>query len=82
MQFLFWRLERMSSAQANQTRVRIEVQRDPHAYVYQWTVADSKGKRLSKRELHELEMRVEKYVATLNPNAPQQREQQTYFATV
>jgi len=82
MQFLFWRLERMSSARANQTRVRIEVQRDPHAYVYQWNVADSKGKRLSKRELHELEMRVEKHVATLNPNAPQQREQQTYFATL
>ncbi len=82
MQFLFWRLERMSSAPANQTRVRIEVQRDPHAYVYQWTVADSKSKRLSKRELHELEMRVEKYVANLNPNAPQQREQQTYLATL
>lgn len=82
MQFLFWRLERMSSAQANQTRVRIEVQHDPHAYVYQWTVADSKSKRLSKRELHELEMRVEKYVAALNPNAPQQREQQTYLATL
>lgn len=82
MQFLFWRLERMSSAQANQTRVRIEVQRDPHAYVYQWTVVDSKSKRLSKRELYELEMRVEKYVATLNPNAPQQPEQQTYLATL
>jgi predicted metalloprotease len=82
MRFLFRRLERMSSAQAKQTRVRIEVQRDPHVYVYQWTVADSKSKRLSKRELHELEMRVEKYVATLNPNAPQQREQQTYFATL
>ena len=80
MRFLFWRLERMSSIQATETRVRIEVQRDPHAYVYQWTVADAKNKRLSKRELHELEMRVEKYVSTLNPNAPQQREHQTYFA--
>lgn len=82
MRFLFWCLERVSSAQAIQTRVRIEVQRDPHAYVYQWAVADSKSKRLSKRELHELDMRVAKYVATLNPNAPQQREPQSYFATL
>ena len=82
MRFLFWRLERVSSAQARQTRVRIEVQRDPHVYVYRWTVADPKSKRLSKRELHELEMRVEKYVATLNHDAPQQPEHKTYFATL
>lgn len=82
MRFLFWRLERVSSAQADQTRVRIEVQRDPHAYVYQWAVADSRSRRLSKRELHELDMRVAKYIATLNHNAPQQPEQQTHFATL
>ena len=82
MRFLFWRLERVSSAQANQTRVRIEIQRDPHAYVYQWAIVDSKSKRLSKRELHELDMRVAKHVATLTPNAPQQRERQTHFATL
>jgi hypothetical protein len=82
MRFLFWRVERLSSAQANLTRVRIEVQCDPREYLYKWVVADPKTKRLNKREIHELDMRVAKYLATLNPNAPQQREFKTYFATL
>jgi len=82
MRFLFWRVERVSSAQANLTRVRIEVQRDPHEYIFKWVVADPKTRRLSKRELHELDMRVAKYVAILNPNAPRQREHTTHFATL
>ncbi len=82
MRFLFWRLERVSSAHANQTKVRINIQRDPLAYVYKWTVADSTGKRLNKRELHELDMRVAKYVATLNDNAPGRREHKTVFAVL
>jgi hypothetical protein len=50
--------------------------------VYRWAVADPESKRLSKRELHDLDLRVAKYVATLNENAPQQREQQTHFANL
>ena len=82
MRFLFWRLERVASTHAQQTRVRIDVKRDPQGYVYQWTVADRKAKRLSKRELHELDMRVAKYVATQNQNAPTRWERRSFFATL
>lgn len=82
MRFLFWRLERVSLAHAKQTRVRINIRRDLITYAYKWAVADPTGKRLNKRELHELDMRVAKYVATLNDNAPQQAEHQTVFAVL
>ena len=81
MRFLFWRVERVSS-HANQTRVRIEIERTPEGYFYKWVVNDPRSMRLNKRELHELDMRVAKYVAILNPNAPRQREHTTYFATL
>lgn len=81
MRILFWRVERLS-AQASQTRVRIDMERHPEAYFYKWIVADPKSRRLNKRELHELDMRVAKYVATLNDNAPQQREHKTVFAVL
>ena len=82
MRFLFWRLERVTSTHAQQTRVRIDLKRDPQGYVYQWTVADRKAKRLSKRELHELDMRVAKYVATQNQNAPTRWDRRSFFATL
>ena len=80
MRFLFWRLERVASTHAQQTRVCIDLKRDPQGYVYQWTVADKKAKRLSKRELHELDMRVAKYVETLTQNNPVRWERRSYFA--
>ncbi len=80
MRFLFWRLERVAST-AQQTRVRIDLKCDSQGYVYQWTVADKKAKRLSKRELHELDMRVAKYMANLNQNAPTRWDRRSFFAT-
>jgi hypothetical protein len=77
MQILFWRVER--STQSSPTAVRINVQRNPEGYIYQWKVADRK-RRLSKRELHELDMRVAKYVATRNDSPPVRPEYKTYFA--
>ncbi|RSL18585.1 hypothetical protein EDE15_4175 [Edaphobacter aggregans] len=77
MQILFWRVER--STKSSLTAVRINVQRNSEGYVYQWKVADRK-RRLSKRELHELDMRVAKYVATRNDNPPARPEHKTYFA--
>jgi hypothetical protein len=77
MQILFWRVER--STKSSLTAVRINVQRNPEGYIYQWKVADKK-RRLSKRELHELDMRVAKYVATRNDNPPVRPEHKTYFA--
>ena len=82
MRFLFWRLERVASGNAQQTRVRIDLKCDPQGYVYQWTVADKKAKRLSKRELHELDMRVAKYMANQNKNAPTRTERRSFFATL
>ncbi|HUZ95367.1 MAG TPA: hypothetical protein VMU57_10675 [Edaphobacter sp.] len=81
MRILFWRVERLST-HSDQTRVRIDIERHPQAYFYKWIVADPKSRRLNKRELHELDMRVAKYVATLNDNAPQQREHRTVCATL
>ena len=82
MRFLFWRLERVASTQVQQTRVRIDLKCDPQGYVYHWTVADRKAKRLSKRELHELDMRVAKYLATQNQNAPTRWDRRSFFATL
>ena len=81
MEFLFWRVERASAGSAR-TRVRIELKRDPDSYTYQWSVADKRKRRLSKRELHELDMRVAKYVATLNEMPPQKPEEQTLYTTL
>ena len=77
MQILFWRVE--LSTKSSLTAVRINVQRNPEGYIYQWKVADRK-QRLSKRELHELDMRVAKYVATRNDNPPVRPEHKIYFA--
>ena len=82
MRFLFWRLERASSPHTKQTRVRIEMQQNPDAYCFKWSVADRDPRRLSKQELHQLEMRVDKYVATLNDVAPKKTERKTVFATL
>jgi len=81
MRFLFWRVERVSS-HANQTRIRIEIQRNPEVYFYKWVVDDPRSMRLNKRELHELDMRVAKYVATLNEDAPSKPGRQTDFAVL
>ena len=82
MRLLFWRLDRVVPAHAQQTRVRIDLKRDPQGYVYQWIVTDKKAKRLSNRELHELDMRVAKYVKTLNQNAPTRSERRSFFASL
>ena len=81
MRILFWRVERLS-AHTDPTRVRVDIERHPEAYFYKWIVADPKHRRLNKRELHELDMRVAKYVAILNDNAPSQREHKTVFASL
>ncbi len=82
MRFLFWRLEWAGSSSVKQTRVRIELQRDLQSYSYTWSVADAKSSKLNKKELHELDMKVAKYVATLNDNAPAEPEQKTVFAVL
>jgi hypothetical protein len=82
MRFLSWRVERGSSPNTDQTRVRIEIVRNPDVYVYKWVVAHSPSRRLSKRELHALEMKVAKYVAILNETAPEVPEHKTIFATL
>ena len=78
MRFLFWREKSVPPSLPGSTRVWIGVVRDPDRYSYQWSVADRKGRRLNKRELHELEMRIAKYVAVQNENPPQRRETINY----
>jgi hypothetical protein len=82
MRFLSWRVEHQLLPNIDQTRVRIEIVRNPDVYVYKWVVAQSQSRRLSKRELHALEMKVAKYVAILNEAAPQVPEHKTVFATL
>lgn len=81
MRFLYWRVERANAGSAK-TKVRIELKRDPDSYTYQWAVADKGARRLSKRELHELDMRVAKYVSTLTEDAPQKSEEQTLYTSL
>lgn len=81
MQFLFWRVERANAGSAR-TRVRIELKRDPNSYSYTWSVADKRQRRLSKRELHELDMRVAKYVSILNDMPPQKPEERTLYTSL
>ena len=78
MRFLFWREKSVPSSSPRSTRVWIRVVRDPDRYSYQWSVADRNCRRHSKRELHELEMRIAKYVAVQNENPPKRRETTNY----
>lgn len=81
MRFLYWRVERANAGSAK-TKVRIELKRDPESYTYQWSVADKGARRLSKRELHELDMRVAKYVSNLNETPPQKTGEQTLYTSL
>lgn len=81
MRLLYWRVERANAGSAK-TKVRIELKRDPNSYTYQWTVADKEGRRLSKRESHQLEMLVAKYVSTLVEPPPQKPEERTVYTTL
>ncbi len=81
MRFLYWRVERANAGSAK-TKVRIELQRDPDTYTYQWTVVNKQARRLSKREVHELDMRVAKYVSTLVEPAPQNPEERTIYTSL
>lgn len=81
MRFLYWRVERANAGSAK-TKVRIELKRDPNSYSYQWTVADKKARRLSKRELHQFEMLVAKYVSTMVEPPPQKPEERTLYTSL
>ena len=81
MRFLYWRVERANAGSAK-TKVRIELKRDPDSYTYQWNVADKSARRLSKRELHQLDMRVAKYVSALVEPAPQNPEERTLYTSL
>jgi hypothetical protein len=82
MRIFFRRREWTRQSGATQTLVRIDMRRNPDAYHYRWSVADPRRKRLSKQELHELNMRVAKYAAVLNQDAPLEPERLTVFATL
>ncbi len=81
MRFLYWRVERADAGSAK-TKVRIELKRDPDSYTYQWAVAGKQTRRLTKRELHELDMRVAKYVSTLLEPPPQKPEERTLYTSL
>ena len=81
MRFLYGRVERANAGSAK-TKVRIELKRDPNSYTYQWSVADKQARRLSKRELHELDMRVAKYVSLLVEPPPQNPEERTDYTSL
>ena len=85
MQLLFWRMKRFRKegiARPSATRVRIEMVRTPAEYSFAWLVAGKCKRRLSKRELHELGMRVEKHVANVNQTAPSRLERSTIYVSL
>ena len=72
MRLLLWNIARATPAenlrpQEQLTDVRIVLERGPATYSFEWTVMPSaRRRRLTKKELHELEMKVTKHVDTLN----------------
>ncbi len=85
MRIPFLRMERFRSeviARPSTTSVRIDMLRTPTEYSFAWRVVDRPRRRLSKRELHELGMRVDKYVAAVNQMAPPRLEQSTVYVVL
>ena len=85
MRIPFWRMERFRSekvARPSAIRVRIDVLRTPAEYSFAWSVTERRPRRLSKRELHELAMRVDKYLASVNETAPARLERSTVYVSL
>lgn len=88
MRFLLWNIARAAPAENVQppsptTNVRIVLHRGPAAYSIEWMVMPgAHRRRLNKKELHELEMRVTKYVDTLNPTPSAMPAQSIFFASL
>ncbi len=85
MRILFWRVEwagLASSTTSAKTRIRIELMRTPEIYTYKWAVAEKLPKRLSRREIHQLDMRVAKYVGNMmsSQKPPQETKRSIHFA--
>lgn len=82
MRILFWNLERVCSTSTRQVRVRIELQRNLDSYAYMWSAIPNKSNQLSKKELHQLDMRVAKHIAVLNEDAPKHPDRQILYAAL